>query len=315
MTCIFRDILCYQTINPILAFMNTNQFHGVYTALVTPFHNGKVDYPSLEKLVEWQIDQGISGLVPVGTTGESPTLDYDEHLEVIRTVVRVVNGRVPVYAGTGSNSTDEAIMLTRESDKIGADGVLVVAPYYNKPTQEGLFQHYSALAKVTEKPILLYSIPSRCMVEIHVDTAARLYETHPHVCCIKEAGGSVDRVSRLRQKLGDDYAILSGDDSLTLPFLSVGATGVISVASNLIIRPLQEMVSAFFAGNYQHAREIHQKYYPVFRDLFVEPNPVPVKYLLQQTGMIPSPEIRLPLTPLESTSQPLLNNLLKIIRS
>ncbi len=206
-------------------------------------------------------------------------------------------------------------MLTRESDKIGADGVLVVTPYYNKPTQEGLFQHYSTLAKVTAKPILLYSIPSRCMIEIHVDTAARLYEAHPHVCCIKEAGGSVDRVSRLRQKLGDDYSILSGDDSLTLPFLSVGATGIISVASNLVILPLQEMVKAFFAGDHLLARQIHRKYYPLFRDLFVEPNPVPVKHILHQTGMIASAEVRLPLTHLDSANESLMNQLIEMIRS
>lgn len=295
--------------------MNQHSFNGVYTALVTPLKDNKVDYGSLEKLVERQISQGISGLIPVGTTGESPTLDYDEHLEVVRTVVKVSNGRVPVYAGTGSNSTDEAVMLTRESDKLGADGMLVVAPYYNKPSQEGLFQSYAALAKVTEKPIILYSIPSRCVIEIHVDTAARLYEAYPQICCIKEAGGSVDRVSRLRQKLGDDYAILSGDDSLTLPFLSVGATGVISVASNLLVTPIKQMVEAFFAGDIRKAREIHTRYYPLFRDLFIEPNPVPVKYLLHKLGQIQSPEVRLPLTTLETSSEPTLQALIDLIQS
>lgn len=295
--------------------MNQHSFNGVYTALITPLKDNKVDYSSLEKLVERQISQGISGLVPVGTTGESPTLDYDEHLEVVQTVVRVSNGRVPVYAGTGSNSTDEAVMLTRKSDKIGADGVLVVAPYYNKPSQEGLFQNYAALAKVTDKPIILYSIPSRCVIEIHVDTVARLYEAYPHVCCIKEAGGNVDRVSRLRQKMGDDYSILSGDDSLTLPFLSVGATGVISVASNVLIAPLREMVTAFFNGDVHKAREVHTRCYPLFRDLFIEPNPVPVKYLLHKLGLISSPEVRLPLTPLESHNQPTLDALIPLIQS
>lgn len=295
--------------------MNQHSFNGVYTALVTPLKDNKVDYPSLEKLVERQINQGISGLVPVGTTGESPTLDYDEHLDVVSTVVKVSNGRVPVYAGTGSNSTDEAIMLTRESDKRGADGVLVVAPYYNKPSQEGLFQHYGALAKITEKPIILYSIPSRCGIEIHVDTAARLYEAFPQVCCMKEAGGNVDRVSRLRQKLGNDYSILSGDDSLTLPFLSVGASGVISVASNVLITPIRKMVTAFFAGDIHKAREIHTRHYPLFQNLFIEPNPVPVKYLAHKLGLIATPDVRLPLTPLEAQNQPILDNLTSLIPS
>ena len=219
-------------------------FSGVYTALATPMQDGQVAYADLEALIEHQLKGGINGLVSVGTTGESPTLNTAEHIEVIRATVAAAGGRVPVIAGTGSNSTAEAVELTRQAEAAGADGFLVVAPYYNKPSQEGLFLHFSKIAEVTEKPIVLYSIPSRCGIEISVDVTARLYEAYPHVRCMKAAEGSCDKVAEYVRKLGPDYDVMSGDDGLTLPFMSAGATGVISVASNLVVAPLVEMVRA-----------------------------------------------------------------------
>ncbi|MGB0344467.1 MAG: 4-hydroxy-tetrahydrodipicolinate synthase [Coraliomargarita sp.] len=285
-------------------------FSGVYTALATPMRDGQVAYADLESLIEHQLKGGIDGLVSVGTTGESPTLSNAEHIEVIRATVAAAAGRVPVIAGTGSNSTAEAVELTRQAEAAGADGFLVVAPYYNKPSQEGLFQHFSKIAEVTDKPIVLYSIPSRCGIEISVDVTARLYEAHPHVNCMKAAEGSCEKVTEYVRKLGPDYAVMSGDDGLTLPFMSAGATGVISVASNLVVAPLVEMVRAANANDFASARTTFLKYYPLFKAIFVEPNPVPVKYALARAGIIQSPEVRLPLSPLTGTSRELLDPLL-----
>jgi 4-hydroxy-tetrahydrodipicolinate synthase len=278
--------------------MNSNQFSGVFTALATPMRHGAVDFTSLAALVEHQIGGGINGLVSVGTTGESPTLNNKEHIEVIRSTIKAAGGKVPVIAGTGSNSTHEAVELTKEAESAGADGFLVVAPYYNKPSQEGLFQHFSAIAEVTEKPIVLYSIPSRCGIEISVDVTARLYEKYPHVCCMKAAEGSCEKVAEYVRALGPDYAVMSGDDGLTLPFMSAGATGVISVASNLAVSPLVEMVRAANNNDFAAAREAYLRYYPFFKAIFLEPNPVPIKYCLQKAGIIASNEIRLPLSQL-----------------
>lgn len=266
---------------------------------------GDVAYADLEALVAHQLAGGINGLVPVGTTGESPTLSHEEHIEVVRATVKAAAGEVPVYAGTGSNSTDEAVELTREADAAGADGFLVVAPYYNKPSQEGLFQHFSKVAKCTEKPIILYSIPSRCGVEISVDVAARLYESYPQVCCMKAAEGSCAKVTEYVRKLGPEYGVVSGDDGLTLPFMSAGANGVISVASNLVVSPLVEMVRAANANDFAAARETFLKYYPLFKALFLEPNPVPIKYALKKAGIIECEDVRLPLSPItaETTEQ------------
>jgi len=269
-------------------------FRGTYTALVTPFRNGAVDEAALESLIEWQIESGITGVVPVGTTGESPTLDHAEHTRVIELAVRAARGRCKVIGGTGSNSTDEAIALTEEAENVGADAVLLVTPYYNKPTQEGLFRHYKAIAGRTNLPIILYSIPGRCGIEIAVDTAVRLGRECANIVAIKEAGGSVERVSQLRAALPAEFSILSGDDSLTLPFLSVGADGVISVASNIIPREMVRMVQAFAEGRTEEAREVHGKFYPLFRDLFIETNPIPIKTALSMAGRI-SGEFRLPL--------------------
>ncbi len=271
---------------------------------------GEVAYADLEKLVAHQLAGGIDGLVSVGTTGESPTLNHSEHIEVIRATVQASAGKVPVYAGTGSNSTDEAVALTREAEQAGADGFLVVAPYYNKPSQEGLLQHFGKIAECTEKPIILYSIPSRCGIEISVDVTARLYEKYPHVCCMKAAEGSCEKVTEYVRALGSDYAVMSGDDGLTLPFMSAGATGVISVASNLVVSPLVEMVRAANANDYATARETFLKYFPFFKAIFLEPNPVPIKYALKQAGIIASDEVRLPLSQITDDTRAVLDPML-----
>jgi 4-hydroxy-tetrahydrodipicolinate synthase len=244
----------------------------------------------------------VDGIVPVGTTGESPTLDYEEHIHVIALAVKFAAGRVKVLAGTGGNSTAEAVYLTERAEKAGADGSLQVAPYYNKPTQEGLFQHFRAVARKTKLPIVLYSVPGRCGVEIGVETTRRLADECRNVVGIKEAGGNADRVSQLRSALGARFDILSGDDSLTLPFMAVGAQGVVSVASNVIPRQVAQMVSAFAAGRTPAALKLHQKYYPLFKDLFIESNPVPVKAALAMLGRI-AEEYRLPLVPLAAKNR------------
>lgn len=283
--------------------MKTIDFSGVSTAIATPMHNGKVDFAGLERLLEWQIAGGVTGVVPVGTTGESPTLSADEHLEVIRRTVEIVNGRALVIAGTGSNSTEEAVEYTRKADEAGVDAMLQVTPYYNKPTQEGLFHHFSAVANVTEKPVMLYSIPGRCVIEIGIEICERLYESHPQISAIKEAGGSCDRVAALRRALGPDYFILSGDDNMTLPFQAVGGDGVVSVASNLFPAELSVMCKAARSGDFRKALEVHQRFSSFFRDIFLEPNPVPIKFLLKLAGVIDSDEVRLPLSPLQPESK------------
>jgi 4-hydroxy-tetrahydrodipicolinate synthase len=285
-------------------------FTGTYTAIVTPFQRGAVAYDELRKLVNFQIKGGVSGLVPVGTTGESPTVSHEEHLDIIRCTIEAARGRVPVIAGTGSNSTREAIDMTKAADEAGADGMLLVAPYYNRPTQEGLFEHFARIADVTDKPIVLYSIPGRCGVEIGVKVIERLRARYPHVAHIKEAGGSVDRVDQILSALGDSMTVLSGDDSLTLPFMSVGAKGVISVASNLYPREVSRLVAYALAQDLPKARALHRRLYPVFKTIFIESNPAPVKLAMARAGIIGSEEVRLPLSPLtESSRQTLLATL------
>lgn len=267
--------------------------------MITPFANGKPALEDLARFTEFQISNGINGLAVVGTTGESSTLSFDEQIEVIRCVVETARGRVPVIAGAGSNSTSEALHLTALAGETNVDGFLHVAPYYNRPTQEGIYRHFCEIAESTDKPIVLYSIPSRCGVEIGVETVVRLRKRYPHVNHIKEAGGACGRVDRLRDSLGDDLVILSGDDALTLPFMSLGARGAISVASNLVVADLAVMAKAALDNDYATARAIHQRYTPLFMNLFIESNPVPVKAALMRAGVISSEEVRLPLTPLE----------------
>ena len=269
-------------------------FEGTFTALVTPFENDHVDEAAFERLIEGQIEAGVTGLVPVGTTGESPTLDHAEHRRVIELAVKAARGRCKVIGGTGSNATSEAVDLTKEAEKLGADAALLVAPYYNKPSPEGIFRHFKKIAESTKLPLILYSIPARCGVEISVETCRRLAETCPNIVGIKEAGGSVERVSALRAAMPTEFEILSGDDSLTLPFISAGAVGVISVASNIAPQAVGDLVRAALAGNFTEARRIHLRYYSLFKDLFIEPNPVPIKYALALAGQI-KPNVRLPL--------------------
>ncbi len=278
-------------------------FTGTYTAIVTPFRRGAVAYDELRKLVNFQIKGGISGLVPVGTTGESPTVSHEEHLDIIRCTIEATRGRVPVIAGTGSNSTREAVAMTRAADVAGADGFLQVAPYYNRPTQEGLFQHFARIAEVTDKPIVLYSIPGRCGIEIGVKVIERLRARFPNVAHVKEAGGSVDRVDQIIQAMGDSVTVLSGDDSLTLPFMAVGAKGVISVASNLYPREVGRMVALALAQDYPKARALHRRLYPVFKTIFIESNPAPIKLAMARAGLIGSEEVRLPLSTLSEASR------------
>ncbi|WP_221028754.1 4-hydroxy-tetrahydrodipicolinate synthase [Actomonas aquatica] len=287
--------------------MKKPRLTGTITALVTPFSQGHVAHDDLRKLVKSQLRAGISGLVPVGTTGESPTLSHEEHLEVVQLVTETVAGRVPVIAGTGSNSTSEAVALTKAAHDVGVDAMLVVAPYYNKPSQPGLVEHFSRIAEATDRPIVLYSIPGRCGIEIGVKTVETLRAKYPNVCYIKEAGGSVDRVDQLKAALGRDLTVLSGDDSLTLPFMSVGAEGVISVASNYQPRLVVKMVAHAAANDFAKATKLHRKLYPLFKALFVEPNPVPVKEAMKRAGMISSAEVRLPLCPLSADGDKVLS--------
>ena len=287
-------------------------FTGTYTAIVTPFKGGKIDEAALERLIGLQVRAGVDGIVPVGTTGESPTVDYEEHIHIIAQSVKWARGRIKVLAGTGGNSTSEAIYLTEQAEKVGADGSLQVAPYYNKPSQEGMFQHFCEVAHHTRLPIVLYSIPGRCGIEIGVDTVKRLAQACKNIIGIKEAGGNADRVSQLRAAVGPRFEILSGDDSLTLPFMAVGAQGVISVASNVIPRQVVQMVAAFAAGKTAAALKIHQKYYPLFKDLFIETNPVPVKAALAMLGQIKE-EYRLPLVPMSAKNREVLMGTMKAV--
>lgn len=271
-------------------------YSGVMTALVTPMReDGAVDYESLARLVEQQIAGGVNALVAVGTTGESPTLDQKEHIEVIRQTSAFARGRTPVIAGTGSNSTAEALELVRLADEAGADAHLQVAPYYNKPSPEGLYRHFAAVAEATPKPIILYSIPGRCVIEIPVEVVARLRRQYPHVAWIKESGGSCDRVTALLQATGGEVTVVSGDDSLTLPFIAAGAEGVISVASNLVPAAMSQMVRDARQGDLASARARHLELFPLFKALFAEPSPAPVKQALAEAGLIASPALRLPL--------------------
>ena len=285
-------------------------FKGTYTAIVTPFNNGQVDEPALERLIKAQIKAGVDGIVPVGTTGESPTLDYEEHIRVIELSIEFAGRKIKVLAGTGGNSTSEAIYLTKAAEELGADGSLQVAPYYNKPTQEGMFQHFHAVARATKLPIVLYSIPGRCGVEISVDTVNRLAHDSVNIVGIKEAGGNADRVSQLRAALGKDFTIQCGDDSLTLPFMAVGADGVISVASNIIPKEVAHMVKAFAMGKPGIALKLHARFFPLFKDLFIETNPVPVKAAMAMLGQIEE-EYRLPLVAMNGQNRATLKATLK----
>src|SRR5436190_4413172 len=277
-------------------------FRGTFTAVVTPFRNGEIDFAAFKKLIEAQIAAGITGIVAVGTTAESPTLTPDEKHEIIERVVKLAKGRCQVIAGAGTNSTRDSIEATKFAEKAGADGALLVAPYYNKPSQEGLFRHFKAIADATKLPVMLYNIPGRCVVDIGPDTVVRLAEACRNIVSIKEASGSVDRVAELRRRLPNEFTILSGDDGLTLPFMSVGAAGVVSVASNLFPSELCSLVRACESGDFKSAEDLHRKMFSVFKDLFIEPNPVPAKTALAWRGAM-SAEVRLPLCEMTDANQ------------
>jgi len=284
------------------------ELSGCYTALVTPFRQGAVDYAALKDLIEFQIAAGIDGIVPVGTTGESPTLDFDEHRRVIETVVATVNRHCLVIAGSGANSTAEAIELTQHAAAVGADATLQVTPYYNKPTSEGLYRHFAAVADTCGLPVVLYNVPGRTGKEIPLPVVVRLAR-HPGIAAIKEAAGSVDRVSAIREAC--ELPVLSGDDSLALPMISVGACGVISVASNVIPKEMSALVRLALADNLVGARELHRTYYPLFRDLFIDTNPIPVKTALALLNRI-GPTFRLPLC---EPSEKIREQLIRTLRS
>lgn len=286
-------------------------FQGTYTALITPFRNGTVDYEAFRALIDRQAAAGITGIVPVGTTGESPTVTSEEHLEIIRVAIEHNAGRMQVVAGTGANATAEAIHLTQEAEKMGADASLQVCPYYNKPSQEGLYQHYKAVADATKLPIMLYSVPGRSTVAIAPETATRLANDCPNVLSLKEAGGSVDRINQLVQAVPESCQLLSGDDPLTLPFMSCGAVGLVSVAANIIPEVMVQLVNACLAGNYAEALTLQKKYYPLFNALMsLDTNPVPIKSAAVKMGHC-AEEFRLPLVGLSSEKSAQLKTVLK----
>ena len=290
--------------------MSSISFAGAHTALVTPFKDDALDEAALTALIEAQVQGGISGIIPVGTTGESPTLSHEEHRRVIEIAVKVAEKRVLVIAGTGSNATSEAVELTIEAEKLGADAALLVAPYYNKPSPEGLYRHFKKVADSVNIPIVLYSIPGRCGIEIPVSVVTRLAADCSNVVAIKEAGGKVERVQELRAALPESFQILSGDDALTLPFMLAGGVGVISVASNVIPAEVEELVQSFLRGNLAKAEEIHNRYAELFRDLFIEPNPVPVKTALAAKGICRD-DVRLPLCEMTKSNKEILMKTLK----
>jgi 4-hydroxy-tetrahydrodipicolinate synthase len=289
-------------------------FRGTFTAMVTPFRNGSIDVSAFETLIETQIAAGISGIVAIGTTGESPTLSHDEREQLIRLAVATANKRCLVLAGTGSNATEHAVADTKLAEKLGVDGALLVAPYYNKPSQEGLFRHFKAIADATSLPIMLYNIPGRCGVDISPEAVVRLANECRNIVSIKEASGSVERVSDLRRRLPESFSILSGDDSLTLPFMAVGAAGVVSVASNLFPSEVCALIRACESADFKSAQKLHRKLLPLFKDLFIEPNPVPVKTALGWRGAM-SGDVRLPLCEMSEANQARLRKTLEDFES
>jgi len=284
-------------------------FTGSLVAIVTPFKNGKLDERALGDLIEWQINSGTHGIVPCGTTGESATLTHAEHDRVVAFTVEVVRRRVPVVAGTGSNSTEEAIALTKHAKAAGVDGALLITPYYNKPTQEGLFLHYKAVAEAVELPLVVYNIPGRTGVNMMPSTIARL-TVCPTVVAIKEGSGAVQQASEIIQLCGERLTVLAGDDALTLPMMAVGGKGVITVTANLVPTKMAELVNAFRDGRLEAARAMHYELYPLFTALFYETNPIPVKEALHLVGKI-APEIRLPLCPMGNDNKAKLLTVLK----
>jgi len=277
-------------------------FTGAFVAIVTPFKDGRIDETALRDLVEFQIANGSHGIVPCGTTGESATLAFEEHERVVEVVVEQVNGRVPVVAGTGSNNTAEAIRLTKHAKECGANGALMISPYYNKPTQEGLYRHFKAVAESVDIPIIVYNIPGRTAVNIEPETIARLAEI-PHIVGVKEATGSMKQITDIIRLCGDDFTVLSGEDYITFPLLAVGGKGVISVVSNVAPKDMADLCTLYLEGKVQEARDLYYRVLPLCHALFYETNPAPVKAALQMMGKIGSDEVRLPLVPMQPANR------------
>jgi 4-hydroxy-tetrahydrodipicolinate synthase len=278
--------------------------------LVTPFRNGRLDEAKLRELVEFHVTHGTDGLVPCGTTGESPTLSHDEHKRVVEIVVEAARQRVPVVAGTGSNSTAEAMDLTRHAERAGAAGALVVNPYYNKPTQEGLYRHFRAVAESATIPILVYNIQSRTAINVETATLARLVRDCRTVVGVKEASGSLDQMSQVIAACGPDFSVLSGDDNLTLPLMAIGGHGVISVIANIVPRETSDMVHAALDGDFKRARELHYRLFPLARAAFMETNPIPIKEAMAMAGML-EPEFRLPMCRMSDANRETLRSILR----
>jgi 4-hydroxy-tetrahydrodipicolinate synthase len=269
-------------------------FQGSIVAMVTPFRNGTIDEPKVKELVELHVTNGTDAIVPCGTTGESPTLSHDEHHHMVELTVAAAAGRIPIIAGTGSNSTAEAIELTKHAERAGANGALVVNPYYNKPTQDGLYRHFRAVAEATALPILVYNIQGRTAVNIETPTMERLARDCRNIVGVKEASGSLDQMSQVILACGPDFSVLSGDDNITLPLLAIGGRGVISVIANIVPRETSEMVHAALDGDWKRARELHYKLFPLARAAFLETNPIPIKEAMAMARIL-EPEFRLPM--------------------
>lgn len=288
-------------------------FSGAFTALVTPFRDGRIDEEKYRELIEWQIQEGINGLVPCGTTGESATLTHEEHEEVIRICIEQAKGRVPVIAGAGSNNTAEAIRLTRYAKQAGADAALHITPYYNKPTQEGIFAHMKAISEAVDLPLIVYNVPGRTALTVKPATMARMFQEIPHVVGVKDATADLTQISETLELCGPDFCLLSGDDFTVLPTLAAGGAGVISVTSNLMPRKVAELCSSFQAGDIARARAIHYALNPLNRACFIETNPVPVKTALAKMGWM-STELRLPLVCLQPQSEAYLERVLESLK-
>jgi 4-hydroxy-tetrahydrodipicolinate synthase len=290
--------------------MSQTTFQGSFVALVTPFRDGRVDEAKLKELVEFQIANGTDGLIPCGTTGESPTLNHDEHRRVVELVIESARKRITVIAGTGSNSTAEAIELTRHAERAGANGALVVNPYYNKPTQEGLYRHYRAVADAVAIPIITYNIQSRTAVNVETATMARLARDCRNIVGVKEASGSLDQMSQVIAACGPTFTVLSGDDNITLPLMAIGGHGVISVIANIVPRETADMVHAALDGDFKRARELHYRLFPLARAAFLETNPIPIKEAMAMAGML-EPEFRLPMCRMSDANRETLRGILR----
>ena len=288
----------------------SQRFHGSFVAMVTPFRNGKVDEAKLKELVELHVTNGTDGLIPCGTTGEAPSLSHDEHHRVVELVIEAARGRIRVVPGTGSYSTSDAIEMTKHAGRAGAAGALVVNPYYNKPTQEGLYRHFRAVAESVAIPVLVYNIQSRTAVNVETATLARLVRDVKNIVGVKEASGSLDQMSQVIAACGPDFSVLSGDDNITLPLLAIGGSGVVSVIANIVPRETADLVHAALEGDWKRARDLHYRLFPLARAAFLETNPIPIKEMMAMAGML-EPEFRLPMCRMSDANREKLRAILK----